>query len=93
MHQPPVCHKKVHGYMGPNVHHMNHVHMVNQVNEEIESAAQQQDRSDHLMASWVFRESVRSARVMMPLGSSQTIDITVTDMVQNTSVLFVAEKP
>lgn len=37
-------------------------------------------------------KSVTSARVMIPPGSSNTINLIMTDLVQNTSVLFVADK-
>jgi len=35
MHQHPLCHEKAHEYMGPHVHHMNHVHMVSEEREPV----------------------------------------------------------
>ena len=65
MHQHSLCREKAHDYMGPHVHHMNHVHMLNQDTEPALSALHEQSR--HLAASWDC-----------PNGSCATISIALT---------------
>jgi hypothetical protein len=48
MQPHPLCHDKAHDYMGPHVHHMNDVHMVNQ-EEALALAAH--DQPTHVVAT------------------------------------------